>query len=103
MGKISLLSDQVMQCVQRAHAIRIEDLAWTCPDHTWSQILAVIKQMSQSKQISLVCRRHGGLVVMPSPLSHQVLERPLSAMPAGMESSTTPTASVQQASPVPLA
>jgi hypothetical protein len=40
--------------------------------------------MSQSKQISLVCRRHGGLVVMPSLHCHQVLERPLSAMPAGM-------------------
>ncbi len=84
MGKISLLSDQVMQCVQRAHAIRIEDLAWTCPDHTWSQILAVIKQMSQSKQISLVCRRHGGLVVMPPIFRSQVQERPLPAMPAGM-------------------
>lgn len=84
MGERSLLSDQVMQCVQRSHAIRIEDLAWICPDHTWSQILAVIKQMSQSKQISLVCRRHGGLVVMPSLHCHQVLERPLSAMPAGM-------------------
>jgi len=83
-GERSTLSDQVIQCVQRSHAIRIEDLAWVYPDHTWSQILAVVKQLSQSRQISLVCRRHGGLVVMPSPHSHQVQERPLFAMPAGM-------------------
>jgi len=85
-GERSTLSDQVIECVQRSRAIRIEDLVWVYPDHTWSQILAVVKQLSQSKQISLVCRRHGGLVVMPSPLSHQVQGRPLSAtaMPAGL-------------------
>ncbi len=84
MGKISLLSDQIVQCVQHAHAMRIEDLAWACPDHTWRQILAAIKQMSQSNQVSLVCRRHGGLVVMLPTQSLRVLERPLSAMPSGM-------------------
>lgn len=86
MGERSLLSDQIIQCVQRAHAIRIEDLAWACTDYTWSQILAVIKQMSQSKQISLVCRRHGGLVVMLPTHSLRVPECPLPAiaMSAGM-------------------
>lgn len=84
MGERSNLSDQVMQCVKTSHAVRIEDLAWACPDNTWSQILEAVKQLSQLKEISLVCRKHGGLVVMPSPLSHQILERPLSAMPIGM-------------------
>jgi len=83
-GEISVLSDQVIQYVQRSRAIRIEDLAWAYPDHTWSQILAVVKQMSQSKQISLVCRRHGGLVVMLPTRSVQVSERPLPAMSPGM-------------------
>jgi len=64
--------------------MRIEDLAWAYPDHTWSEILAVVKQLSLSKQISLVCRRHGGLVVMPPIFRPQVLECPLPAMPAGM-------------------
>jgi len=83
-GERSLLSDQVIQCVQRSRAMRIEDLAWAYPDHTWSEILAVVKQLSQSKQISLVCRRHGGLVIMPPIFRPQVLECPLPAMPAGM-------------------
>jgi hypothetical protein len=81
----SMLSDQVIQCVQRSRAIRIEDLAWAYPDHTWSQILAVVKQLSQSKQIRLVCRRHGGLVIIPPIFRSQVLEYPLPAMPSGME------------------
>jgi hypothetical protein len=79
-----MLSDQVIQCEQRSRAIRIEDLAWAYPDHTWSQILAVVKQLSQSKQISLVCRKHGGLVVMPPIFRSQVPERPLPAMSLGM-------------------
>jgi hypothetical protein len=80
----SMLSDQVIQCVQRSRAIRIEDLAWAHPDHTWSPILAVVKQLSQSKQISLVCHRHGGLVVMPPSFRPQVLECPFPTMPTGM-------------------
>jgi hypothetical protein len=75
-GERPMLSDQVIQCVQRSHAIRIEDLAWACPDHTWSQILAVVKQLSRSKEISLVCRKHGGLVVIQPNIKSQVQEHP---------------------------
>jgi hypothetical protein len=71
-----MLSDQVIQCVQRSRAIRIEDLAWACPDHTWSQILEAVKQLSKLKEISLVCRKHGGLVVMPSNIKSQVQKYP---------------------------
>jgi len=72
--------------LKKLRAIRIEDLAWVCPDYTWSQILAVIKQISQSKQISLVCRRHGGVLVMLPTHSLWVQECPLPAiaMSAGM-------------------
>lgn len=84
----AVLTDKMIDYVQRSHAVRVEDLDWAYPDHTWSQILAVVEQLSQSKQIKLVCRRHGGLVIIPPIFRSQVLECPLPAMSSGIAART---------------
>jgi hypothetical protein len=78
MAEASALTEQVIQVLQQAHAIRIEELAWACPNSTWNQILATVKQLSQTRQLKLICSRHGGLIVMLPMLKRGELSGSLS-------------------------
>jgi len=64
MTQHTLVEDQVIDIVQRAHACDLEDVTRHCTNLTWNQVFLAVDRLSRRGELRLVSRGRGRYTVI---------------------------------------